>query len=446
MSRRRDGEAGEKRKKKGPSGSSTVPLGEPMGVTPSSVNPFADTHRFIRRINSTLSSISTYMKDRKDSRAGLNAFAQFSLSSLVAIIKKHAAEAEKKNLHLSASARSKHFYDAGSDAIISGLNDKIQTLSLNWERRRMEEKQREQDALEEGDGVGNTARTKAVHTSTKIGHFYYESLQACGETVMKPFPSQFGQLEAYSAEALAKWLAMRAKSRLSRKSERTARMERMQKLETTFQDVRVTCEQVASIMAVVDQEEEKQHAMYILISKLTDVVEADDFKLWGAIEISSELEKKSRLVVSALGCEAIAEQHCKDILDLQDICEKQREVGKSILVKIPRGFGSPHWKDSDLGVTPSKARVNEVKQDVQTLRRLVGEVRVHVEAGAAHVTGAVQEQTEAASYTQELKRLVAKAQQAAKMKGALTAGKPEYLVYMKLKASAVLVSMHAWSE
>ncbi|CAE7792209.1 unnamed protein product, partial [Symbiodinium microadriaticum] len=189
-------------------------------------------------------------------------------------------------------------------------------------------------------------------------------------------------------------------------------------------------------------EDEKQHAMYTLISKLTDVIEADDFRLWGLFEIHSDLEKKSRLVVSALACEAVAEQHCKEILDLQEICDKHISISKSISTKIPRSFGSPGWKESDIGVPPTKSRVNELRQDVQTLRRLVGEIRVHVESGASHVTGAVQEQTEAAKYTQELKKLVVKAQQAAKMKGALTAGKPEYLVYMKLK-NAMMVTERA---
>lgn len=397
----------------------------------SSANPFAGTHKFIRRINSTLSGITNYVKDRKDSRAGLNAFAQFSLSSLVAIIKKNAMDVgNAKSISVGAKASSR-FYDSGSDAIIGGLNDKIQTLSLNWERRRMEEKQREQDAVEEGEGRGGPARSKlAADASTKIGHFTYESTLSPGET--KPMPSQFGSLAEYPAPVLSKWLAMRAKSRLSRKSERTARMERMQKLEASFQESRLTCEQTVSIMAVVDQDDERQHALFTLVSRLTDVVEAEDFKVWELIEVSSEVEKKGRLVVSALACEALAEQHCKDILDLLEKCDKHRKVGKNIMQKIPKGFGTAGWKDSDLGVPPSTARVNELRQDVQTLRQLVGEVRVYVETGAGHVTGAVQEQTEAANHTQELKKLVSKSQNAAKMKGALTAGKPEYLVHMKL--------------
>jgi hypothetical protein len=427
----RKGEGGQEdsRKRVGTVDSAESATEPSVTVMSAATNPFAGTHKFIRRINSTLSAISNYVKDRKDSRAGLNAFAQFSLASLVAIIKKNAVDAGA--VKSASSAKPSSFYDAGSDAIISGLNDKIQTLSLNWERRRMEEKQREQDALEEGEGGGGRARAKlAADNSTKIGHFYYTSTLAEGEA--KPLPSQLGSLTEYPATVLTKWLAMRAKSRLSRKSERTARIERMQKLEVSFQEARLTCEQAVSIMALVEQDDERQHAMFTLVSRLTDVVEAEEFKLWELIEVSSEVEKKGRLVVSALACEALAEQHCKDILELLEVCDKHRKVGKNIMTKIPKGFGTPAWKDSDLGVAPSKARVNELKQDVQTLRQLVGEVRVHVETGAGHVTGAVQEQTEAANYTQELKKLVGKSQSAAKMKGALTAGKPEYLVHMKL--------------
>jgi len=388
------------------------------------------------RIKDALSSISDILKDKREARTGLNAFAQFSLASLVAAIRKGSADNSASNLENSMSmsgsmsrpnsSRISSFYDTGSDAIL-GLNDKINALSQAWERRRMEEKQREQDARE-----GNNRPSAAPQSDeAKIQHCEYVST---ADELSKPFPSQLAGYEALSASALARWLAVRARSRLSRKSDRVVRMERMQKLDASFQKIRITTEQMISIMDVIDQEEEKQHALFILGTRLYDVVESDHYELWESLELNAELERRAKHVVKALEAEARAEHHCKCILDLKEQCVKHRKHAKTIMAKIPKGFGTSRWKD-DFTLSPSKAKITELKQDVTTIRKLVAECRVIVEEGAGHVTGAAQEQTLAAKNTLELKKLVGKSESVSKMRGVLSAGKPEYLVHTKLKTA-----------
>jgi hypothetical protein len=422
----------------------------------------------LSRARVTLSNISEYLKDHKDSRAGLNAFAQFSLSSLVASIKKNTAEAAEPrergdtvgHMSMSSSAlvrgqsqsRLLSFYDTGTNSI-KGLNDKINALTLAWERRRMEAMQREQD-LQEGI---TSSKPKDKDEGSNEPKIVYCSYKSDVDNKTRPYASQLAGLEEMSASNLARWLAVRARSRLSRKSDRVVKIERMQKLEQSFLKIRFTCEQVLSIMDVIDQEDEKQHALFILTPKLTDALEAMTHKIWQTLELSPDDEKRAMLVVSALCAEATAEQHCKSICDLQHTCIAHKRSGKIIAAKIPSGFGTTRWKDPIELLPPPKSKVTELKQDVQSIRKLIAECRAFVEDGAAHVTGAADQQTLAANNTLELKKLVGKSEAVSKMRGVLTAGmpdkmlrgrggmvnnsdhgfvgKPEYLVHMKLKVS-----------
>jgi hypothetical protein len=425
--------------------------------------------------------MSDYVKDAKDSRSGLNAFAQFSLSSLIVLIKQNtldsslsstaATQTNSKSSHdlAAAAAASSHalnllssagkstmnmkgsqrklvnsFYDTGSDSIV-GLNEKINTLSLAWERRRMEALQREQDILEglvstsaqassvPGGGGGGAGGSGGDH-DLKIK--YSEYMSAFDQTT-KPYPSQLNQLEPMTSSALSKWLAIRAKSRLSRKSDRVVKIERMTKLDQTYQKLRLTVEQFVAIMDVIDQDDEKQHALYTLIGRITDCIELDHYNLWGSLTLPPDDEKKANLILSALRAEAKAELFYKKINYIYELSLKHRKTGKLISTKIPKGFNTASWRDTsaatDPAMVPPKSKIAEFKQDIQTLRKLITECRGYVDEGASYVTDGAIEQTNAAAYTLELKKLVSKSEAVSKMKGVLSAGKPEYLVHMKLK-------------
>lgn len=392
--------------------------------------------------------MSDYLKDTKDSRAGLNAFAQFSLSSLVVSIKQNSIDSTSinntnntnmagKSLHdinllhaqsthninksmsnMKASQKKlvNSFYDTGSDSIL-GLNEKINTLSLAWERRRMEALQREQDILE---GLVSASTQNQENNELKIK--YCEYMSQLDQTT-KPYPSQLNSLEPMTSSSLAKWLALRAKSRLSRKSDRVVKIERMQKLEQTFQKLRITIEQFVAIMDVIDQDDEKQHALYTLICKITDCIELDNYNIWSPLSLNIDDEKKANLIISAMRSEAKAEQFYKKIYYLYELTVKHRKTGKQISIKIPKGFNTPTWKDlSDSTSIPPKSKISELKQDIQTLRKLITECRNCIDEGASYVTDGAIEQTNAANLTLELKKLVSKSEAVSKMKGVLSAG------------------------
>lgn len=435
--------------------------------------------------------MSEYLKDSKDSRSGLNAFAQFSLSSLIVLIKQNTmdpsftnqnigksthdlgastmnaaaiAAATGKSLSNLKSVQSQRklvnsFYDTGSDSIL-GLNEKINALSLAWERRRMEALQREQD-IQEGLSMSSTnPSTNSISENSELKIKYSEYMSTIDQTT-KPYPSQLNSLEPMTSSALAKWLAIRAKSRLSRKSDRVVKIERMTKLDQTFQKLRITIEQFVAIMDVIDQDDEKQHALYTLIGRITDCIELEHYNLWGPLTLAIDDEKKANLIISALKSEAKAELFYKKINYIYELSLKHRKTGKLISTKIPKGFNYQTWKDmNDPSLLPPKSKIGELKQDIQTLRKLINECRLYVDEGASYVTDGAIEQTNAANYTLELKKLVSKSETVSKMKGVLSAGKrgiwnrrgwrerscqsnlilflvgkPEYLVHMKLKTA-----------
>lgn len=144
------------------------------------------------RLRKAMQTMSANLPDGvRECRMGLNAFAQYSLASLSAHIKKVAAtlatEAQSSDApsvqfqsftgssHFAMSQQrlasgSSLFKQTLSGEVIQNLNDRIQSLSTVWEKRRMEERLREQDRIS-----GNVANVEQPKVEVEIKRYLYRS-------------------------------------------------------------------------------------------------------------------------------------------------------------------------------------------------------------------------------------------------------------------------------
>lgn len=153
---------------------------------------------FCSRLRKAMNSLQETIGDVcKESRVGLNAFAQYSLASLSTNVKKlrlaqHQTESTQENTFSSSmgshrlSGSSKYFNSSGSgvninigseEDVVVTLNEKIHLLSVHWEKRRMDERLREQDRIT--SEAAKVVDVEVVREVKEVKRHLYQSGRYC---------------------------------------------------------------------------------------------------------------------------------------------------------------------------------------------------------------------------------------------------------------------------
>jgi hypothetical protein len=84
----------------------------------------------------------------------------------------------------------------------------------------------------------------------------------------------------------------------------------MKAVEALLQRKRVTCSQTQILVGICEAEDERAHAAMLALARLTDAVEAEApyMQLFARLRLHPEIEKRARLIVSALAAEALCEE------------------------------------------------------------------------------------------------------------------------------------------
>jgi hypothetical protein len=367
--------------------------------------------------------------------------------------------------------------DSSSDEfcenVITRLNAKIHKLFLDWEHRRETTKERnnlEKKKLQsQGSDASRSASAKATpHISAFVSHvknscFKRKIMTHLGEGADEsktsssssssylPYPSQMRTLAPLSSTRMSDYITSRTKTRLSRKSERVLIIDRMKGTEKAFQSRRMTSDQMRILMQSIEGPDERQHAALLFITKLTDVVEIEtDDDFYQKLELSAECEKRVKLVASILSAEARSEDHLICIHKLYTKCFHIRQKIKEVMSEAKKGEESDSeylqiktiqkLKDAPL-VSPKlqsgmRNQIKDFKAHISVMRQAVSEVHTSLNSGfTKYLTEVREEQDTIAKLTSELKLIVNKCESVCRMRGTLTAGRPEYLVFHRLKVS-----------
>ena len=361
------------------------------------------------------------------------------------------------------------------------LNNKIHTLFLEWEKRRETAKERNQlekqrmkkkDEKDEKSKASSLQATKATpHTSEFVTHIQNScykkkvalptagskvalpatataTASGAGSSSYVPYPSQLRSLASLSSTRLAEYIANRAKTRLSRKSERVLSIGRMKGTEKAFHSRRLTYEQMRVLLDAIEGADERQHAALLFIIRLTDIVEvASNVELIKKMELSFECEKRMQLVASILSAEAQAEDNLNAIHQLYVKCFSIHQDIKGVVVASRKEEDDADYvrlqsiqklKDTSF-VSPKqqnslRVKLKDFKSTISLMRRAVSDVHTALNAGfTVHLTNVRDEQDSISKWTSELKLIMIQCESVCRMRGTLTAGRPEYLVFHRLK-------------
>mmetsp|Transcript_32433 Transcript_32433/g.60540 ORF Transcript_32433/g.60540 Transcript_32433/m.60540 type:complete len:1277 (-) Transcript_32433:168-3998(-) len=436
----------------------------------------------ILAIRRSLESIQNYLPERQDAHEGLESFSHFGLMIFSTAIT-HRSEIEddaddeecsvgsltavQGQLHKTNSSVTNESgvdIDDDDDDIMTRLNKKIHNLFLDWEHRRETAKERinkekkKQSKAQHDDSVGTSKATPTTSPFVaQVKSSCYKKKSADGDTdrgdshsTYYPFPSQIRSLSSLSASRLDDYITNRSKTLLSRKSERVLIIERMKGTEKAFQNRRVTSGQMKTLLEAIEGPDERQHAALLLIVRLTDVVEADVMEnLLRDVEVSADCEKRMRLAGSILAAEARAEDNLSAIHKLYTKCfhtgQKVKEMVRASRkdeedADFLRLKSIQKLKDAQL-VSPKlqhglRNKMKDFKSDISMMRQAAAEVHTALTAGfTVHLTKIREEQDAIVKLDSELKLIVIHCESVCRMRGTLTAGRPEYLVFHRLKAA-----------
>jgi hypothetical protein len=376
--------------------------------------------------------------------------------------------------------------DSGEDSYestMSILNKKIHTLFLDWERRRETAKERnnlekKQHKGKNGDVTAGSSSSSSSHKATpSVSAFVTHVKNSCYKrknplpsskesdvadkgypkessssfsspsSSYLPYPSQMRTLAPLSSTRLDDYISSRAKTRLTRKSERVLIIDRMKGTEKAFHSRRLTCDQMKTLLAAIEGPDERQHAALLLIVRLTDVVEIEaNDEILKTIELSAECDKRIKLVASILAAEARAEDHLRDIHNLYTTCFSTGQKVKDVISASKKDEDADYLRfksiqklqDAPL-VSPKlqsemRSKIKDFKSDISVMRKAVSQVHTALTTGfTLHLCQVQAEQDCIAKLTAELKLVVMQCESVCRMRGTLTAGRPEYLVFHRLK-------------
>jgi hypothetical protein len=401
--------------------------------------------------------------------------------------------------------------DANYDDILHRLNKKIHSLFLDWEQRRENTKERnkfekrkvnkDKDKISNDEIASNSAtarkgvpvlvtivkdscykqRNPSLNNSSKtpsspkndlgrsriarsnsqpellsitdMSSSYDSKVDKSdihSSSLYLPYPSQLRALAPLSSDRLVAYMASRAKTRVSRKSDRVVIIERMKAAEKTFHTRRLTCEQMTTLLECIEGTDEKQHAALLFITKLTDVVEVMETSsdLFATLGLNFDCVKRVNMVGNILAAEARAENHLSAIHDLYtksfNVGQKAKEVlNKSSLnvnedADYLRLQSIQKLKDAPL-VSPKlqsgmRNKIKDFRSDLTLVRQAVADIHSFLNAGySLHLTRVKSEQDCIVKLTSELKLIVTQSESVCRMRGTLSSGRPEYLVFHRLK-------------
>ena len=356
--------------------------------------------------------------------------------------------------------------DENYEDVMTRLNRKIHTLFLDWEHRRETAKERllkekkKANRNQDDDSVASTiakSPTTSVFVAQVKNSCYKKKLasglskdfpEGTSHSSYLPYPSQMRSLAPLTSSRLEDYITSRTKTLLSRKSERLLVIERMKGTEKAFHSKRVTSGQVKTLLEVIEGPDERQHAALLFIVRLTDVVETAELdSIFNQVEMTPECENRVKLVGSILSAEARAEDNLLAIHKLYSKCFAIGQKVKEVVRSSSKDDGDADYlrlksiqklKDSPL-VSPKlqsgvRNKVKDFKSDISMMRQAVAEVHASLTTGfTVHLTKIRSEQDAIVKLGSELKLIVVQCESVCRMRGTLTAGRPEYLVFHRLK-------------
>ena len=353
--------------------------------------------------------------------------------------------------------------DDNNENALTKLNAKVHSLLLEWERRREITKERNiVDKTQPKDSNKSVEIKSSVKSSPKISSFIVHLKNCCykkstsqqirrNSDVSTPnpylrYPSQMRNMAPLTEVRVSDYITSRTKTRLSRKSERVLIIERMKGTELAFQTKRMTMDQMRILLESIEGTDEKQHAALLFITRLTDVLELENnFEIYKRLDLSDECEQQVKIVGSVLSAEARAEDDLLHIHNIYTDCFAEGQKIKSI-TNAKKGEDADYLRFKSIKMLKdapvlSPKLQNEIrneikarKSDVSTMREALSRVHAFLKSGYSEFLSNIQKEKELIiELSRELKLIVTRNESLCRIRGMLTAGRPEYLVFHRLK-------------